>query len=71
MGADTPPDRFEKPQGFYVNLQCKDVAQAERVHQAAEKPYKYRSKRLFGRLGGRCLPILHRRGYANDLVLLG
>jgi PhnB protein len=29
MGADCPTDRFEKPQGFNVNLQFDDVAKAE------------------------------------------
>lgn len=34
MGSDAPPDYFEKPQGFSVNLQFEDVAEAERVFQA-------------------------------------
>ena len=34
MGSDSPPDYFEKPQGFSVNLQFEDVAEAERVFQA-------------------------------------
>ncbi len=34
MGSDAPPDYFEKPQGFYVNLQFDDVAEAERVFNA-------------------------------------
>jgi PhnB protein len=34
MGSDSPPDYFEKPQGFSVNLQIEDVAEAERVFQA-------------------------------------
>ncbi|WP_103670242.1 VOC family protein [Pseudanabaena sp. BC1403] len=33
MGSDAPPDYFEKPQGFSVNLQFEDVAEAERVFQ--------------------------------------
>lgn len=32
MGADAPPDRFETPQGFCVNLKFKDVAEAERIY---------------------------------------
>jgi PhnB protein len=34
MGSDSPPEYFEKPQGFSVNLQFEDVAEAERVFQA-------------------------------------
>ena len=34
MGSDAPPDYFEKPQGFSVNLQFEDVAEAERVFLA-------------------------------------
>ncbi|OYQ62157.1 hypothetical protein B9G53_23665 [Pseudanabaena sp. SR411] len=34
MGSDAPPDYFEKPQGFSINLQFEDVAEAERVFQA-------------------------------------
>jgi len=34
MGSDSPPDYFEKPQGFSVNLQFEDIAEAERVFQA-------------------------------------
>ena len=34
MGSDAPPNYSEKPQGFYVNLQFEDVAEAERVFQA-------------------------------------
>jgi PhnB protein len=33
MGADAPSDRFQKPQGFYVNLQFKDIAEADRVYE--------------------------------------
>ena len=33
-GADAPPDRFQKPQGFHVMLDIKDVAEAERVYAA-------------------------------------
>ena len=34
MGSDSPPEYFEKPQGFSVNLQFEDVAESERVFQA-------------------------------------
>lgn len=31
MGADSPPDRFEKAQGLWVSIQVKDVAEGERI----------------------------------------
>jgi len=31
MGADSPPDRYEKPQGLWVSINVKDAAEAERV----------------------------------------
>jgi PhnB protein len=31
MGADAPPQMFEKPQGFSLNLQFDNIAEAERV----------------------------------------
>ena len=34
MGSDTPPDRFEKMQGFSVTLGIDDPAEAERVFHA-------------------------------------
>ena len=34
MGADAPPDRFEKPQGFSVSVQIDDPSEAERVFNA-------------------------------------
>jgi PhnB protein len=34
MGSDAPPGCFEKPQGFNVNLQFDDVAEAERIFHA-------------------------------------
>ena len=34
MGADAPPDRYEKPQGFSVMLELKDATEADRVFQA-------------------------------------
>jgi PhnB protein len=33
-GADCPPDRYERPQGFSVMLGIKDAAEAERVFHA-------------------------------------
>ena len=38
MGADAPPDRYQKPQGFSVTLGLRDQAEAERIFSAlAEK----------------------------------
>ncbi len=34
MASDCPPDRYVKPQGFSVNLDCKNPAEAERVFNA-------------------------------------
>jgi uncharacterized protein YndB with AHSA1/START domain/uncharacterized glyoxalase superfamily protein PhnB len=34
MGSDSPPDRFQKPQGFSLSLGCRTNAEAERVFQA-------------------------------------
>jgi PhnB protein len=34
MGSDAPPEYFEKPQGFNVNLQFDDVTEAERIFSA-------------------------------------
>jgi PhnB protein len=34
MGADAPPDRFEKPAGFSVGIQVKEPAEAERIFNA-------------------------------------
>ena len=34
MGSDAPPERYQKPQGFSVSLQLKDVAEAERIFNA-------------------------------------
>ncbi|MEG4228069.1 VOC family protein [Microcoleus sp. N9_B2] len=33
MGSDTPPDGFQKPQGFSVHLQFDDLVEAERIFQ--------------------------------------
>ena len=38
MGADAPPDRYQKPQGFSMTLGLKDQGEAERIFKAlAEK----------------------------------
>jgi PhnB protein len=38
MGSDSPPEHYEKPQGFSVSLSIDDPAEAERIFQAlAEK----------------------------------
>jgi PhnB protein len=34
MGADAPPEMFEQPQGFYVNLQFDNGAEAEKIYNA-------------------------------------
>ncbi len=34
MGADCPPEYFEKPQGFNVNLQFDNVEEGERIFNA-------------------------------------
>ena len=33
-GADVPPDRYEKPQGFALQLNIKDSSEAERIFGA-------------------------------------
>ena len=34
MGADSPPDHYQKPQGFSVTLGMQDPAEAERIFHA-------------------------------------
>ena len=34
MGSDSPPEYFEKPQGFSVSLHFKDAAEGERIFNA-------------------------------------
>lgn len=34
QGADAPPNRYQKPQGFSVSLSMKDPAEADRVFHA-------------------------------------
>jgi PhnB protein len=34
MGMDAPPGRFQKPQGFHVNISVKDVAEGKRIFDA-------------------------------------
>ena len=34
MASDAPPGRYNKPQGFSVTLDIKDIAEAERIYAA-------------------------------------
>ena len=34
QGADAPPERYQKPQGFFVTLNLTDAAEADRIFQA-------------------------------------
>jgi PhnB protein len=34
MGSDTPPDHYQKPQGFSVTVSIKNPAEAERIFHA-------------------------------------
>ena len=34
MGADVPPGRYQKPEGFSVAIGLKDVAKAERIFKS-------------------------------------
>ena len=34
MGMDAPPDRFQKPQGFHVNIAVKEVAEGKKIFEA-------------------------------------
>lgn len=34
MGMDAPPDRFQKPQGFHVNINVKDAGEGKRIFEA-------------------------------------
>lgn len=34
MGSDAPPQYFSKPQGFFVSINVKDVAESERIYKA-------------------------------------
>lgn len=34
MASDAPPERYERPQGLSVSIQCDDAAEAERVYAA-------------------------------------
>ena len=33
MGADAPPQHYEKPQGFSISINVNDVEEAERIFQ--------------------------------------
>ena len=37
MGMDAPPDHFQKPQGFHVNIAVNDVAEGKRIFEALSK----------------------------------
>ena len=37
MGSDAPPERFQKPQGFSVNIGTNDVTEAERLYADLSK----------------------------------
>jgi PhnB protein len=34
MGMDAPPERFQKPQGFHVNIGVKTVAEGKKIFEA-------------------------------------
>ena len=34
MGMDAPPERFQKPQGFHVNINVKNVAEGKKIFEA-------------------------------------
>ena len=34
MGSDSPPEHYKTPQGFYVSLQIKEPAEADRIFTA-------------------------------------
>ena len=34
MGADSPPDRYQRPAGFSVSISVTDPAEAERIYEA-------------------------------------
>jgi PhnB protein len=37
LASDAPPESYEKPKGFFIHLQMKDPAEAERIfHELAE-----------------------------------
>jgi PhnB protein len=48
MGADSPPEYFEKPQGFNINLQFDDVAEAERIFKRVFEKGGMRQKSFQG-----------------------
>jgi PhnB protein len=37
MASDSPPDRYQKPQGFFVSINLKDPNEAERIYNALAK----------------------------------
>jgi PhnB protein len=34
MASDAPPKFFERPQGFWVNINLKDTARAKKIYEA-------------------------------------
>ncbi len=41
MGSDAPPERFQKPQGFSVNIEVNDPEEAERIFNELWKMEKW------------------------------
>ena len=39
MGSDSPPDRYQKPQGFSVAVNTEDPAEADRLQQQIERGF--------------------------------
>jgi PhnB protein len=42
MASDSPPDYYQQPQGFFINLSVKDPAEAERAFHALAEGGKVR-----------------------------
>jgi PhnB protein len=40
MGMDAPPERFQKPQGFQVNIAVKDAAEGKKIFEALSEKGK-------------------------------
>ncbi len=40
MGMDAAPEHFQKPQGFHVNINAKDVAEGKRIFEALSEKGK-------------------------------
>jgi PhnB protein len=50
MGMDAPPERFNKPQGFHVNIGVKDTTEGKRIFQALACDHAVRAHLLGTRL---------------------